>query len=327
VLAGACSVTGGGGTSAGSSSLGTGPPPPAPPVPALDGSYAGGTSLLSPIPASADQFRCSGEVNGFGVGFDYGFQKIIYTIGLKHHISGPPRTWFNCLRPPPEGPRANGCGEAQGAANVPDRGQWFDFAPACERHDQCYGTLGPTQNWCDQNFLRDMLFDCGAPDSPVRPSYTLDQRAACQELARRYSEVVGKIGSHFINQPPAPSPTVRIEPISPEVSLAGGTASVSIKASITGGKPPARDYRFDFLNEEVICTVDGVSVSCPARRGSTSPAETVVTFVAAFDNPGKHVVGVVVRDESFFPPEMSAPDTLHAHTASDAAVLTVTTNR
>lgn len=61
-------------------------------------------------------------------------------------------------------PRAstNGCG-SQGAdgTDVPD--DWFgvSFTPACDWHDQCYGTKGLSQSYCDRGMLEKNLEACG----------------------------------------------------------------------------------------------------------------------------------------------------------------------
>jgi RHS repeat-associated protein len=58
-------------------------------------------------------------------------------------------------------PTSNGCG-AQGGAQFPgDFGLW-DFTPACDGHDICYGACGSNKSDCDNQFLADMLSVCDA---------------------------------------------------------------------------------------------------------------------------------------------------------------------
>jgi RHS repeat-associated protein len=58
-------------------------------------------------------------------------------------------------------PSSNGCG-AQGGTQFPgDFGLW-DFTPACDGHDNCYGTCGSNKSDCDNQFLADMLSVCEA---------------------------------------------------------------------------------------------------------------------------------------------------------------------
>jgi hypothetical protein len=55
----------------------------------------------------------------------------------------------------------NGCGsQAPGAVDVPD--DWFgvSFTPSCDWHDQCYGTKGLTQDYCDRGMLARTVVAC-----------------------------------------------------------------------------------------------------------------------------------------------------------------------
>jgi hypothetical protein len=54
----------------------------------------------------------------------------------------------------------NGCGSASTQNLVPDRPFGFDFTPACNVHDICYGTCGTTQKSCDDQFISDMYDIC-----------------------------------------------------------------------------------------------------------------------------------------------------------------------
>jgi RHS repeat-associated protein len=45
-------------------------------------------------------------------------------------------------------------------AFVPDSPVGFDFGPACENHDHCYGTCGASKKSCDKQFLNDMRNKC-----------------------------------------------------------------------------------------------------------------------------------------------------------------------
>jgi RHS repeat-associated protein len=81
----------------------------------------------------------------------------------------PPPNWPpNQPWPPPQprdpgtGPGGpNGCGAAGGAQFPGNFGLW-DFTPACNGHDICYGTCGSSKEDCDSQFLDDMLSICSS---------------------------------------------------------------------------------------------------------------------------------------------------------------------
>lgn len=54
--------------------------------------------------------------------------------------------------------------ESNGCSIVPDRPLWFNFLPACQRHDFCYANLHLIEAWsddereeCDYRFLRECV--------------------------------------------------------------------------------------------------------------------------------------------------------------------------
>ena len=69
---------------------------------------------------------------------------------------------------PPPARAANGCGPAGFGFLVPDRPLGFDFAPACEHHDDCYTTpwreiadsRDDAKLACDTAFLEDLDLAC-----------------------------------------------------------------------------------------------------------------------------------------------------------------------
>lgn len=56
-------------------------------------------------------------------------------------------------------PTYNGCGGA-GSISVPGGGPLWNFTPACNGHDMCYGTCGASKNSCDAQFFIDMKTIC-----------------------------------------------------------------------------------------------------------------------------------------------------------------------
>jgi hypothetical protein len=56
-------------------------------------------------------------------------------------------------------PNQNGCG-AKGGTKVPGYYLFFDFTPACNAHDLCWGTCGADKAQCDSMFLHAMNDQC-----------------------------------------------------------------------------------------------------------------------------------------------------------------------
>lgn len=56
---------------------------------------------------------------------------------------------------------ANGCGE-EGGQRFPERVGGVNLRPACNLHDECYGTYGSTKEYCDQKLEEDIA-KSGAP--------------------------------------------------------------------------------------------------------------------------------------------------------------------
>jgi len=78
---------------------------------------------------------------------------------------------------------ANGCG-GQDSEWIPER--WpdvFDFESACNRHDDCYETLGKTKKICDKQFLTDMKRSCGRYSPQRRVRYGR-KALSCAAVAR-----------------------------------------------------------------------------------------------------------------------------------------------
>jgi RHS repeat-associated protein len=90
-------------------------------------------------------------------------------IQIPRPINVPPPNWPpNQPWPPPQPPGPgtgpggpNGCGAAGGTQYRGNYGLW-DFTPACNGHDICYGTCGSSKEDCDIRFLADMLSICSS---------------------------------------------------------------------------------------------------------------------------------------------------------------------
>jgi hypothetical protein len=54
-----------------------------------------------------------------------------------------------------------GCGNEGLEKAIPDQWGDADFYPACQAHDKCYATCGYTQTFCDDQFLGDLIEECG----------------------------------------------------------------------------------------------------------------------------------------------------------------------
>ncbi len=69
--------------------------------------------------------------------------------------------WFDLLfgspNPPPRSSDPNLCGSGSSEKWVPDYIGSLDLRPACQRHDDCYGTYGQPKGRCDFNLTLDIL--------------------------------------------------------------------------------------------------------------------------------------------------------------------------
>jgi hypothetical protein len=73
----------------------------------------------------------------------------------------------------------NGCGTTED--RLPDHFGKADFTPACNTHDECYGTCPKTKQGCDDQLLS--LLDAICVSRFVRPLEALD-RAWCRKETR-----------------------------------------------------------------------------------------------------------------------------------------------
>ena len=86
-------------------------------------------------------------------------------------------------------PTYNGCGDESFKGNlVPNKPFGFNFEPACNGHDLCYGTCGSSKDACDKEFLNNMLDMCSSYKY-LPPLYS-----KCSALAVIYYEAVHKFG-------------------------------------------------------------------------------------------------------------------------------------
>jgi phospholipase A2-like protein len=83
------------------------------------------------------------------------------------------------------------CGSGSTEGLVPDK-PGFNFAPACKKHDACYGTCGTKQATCDRNFHRDMRKICNDRFDKYDP-----RERACLEMANTYYSAVHRNGGDY----------------------------------------------------------------------------------------------------------------------------------
>lgn len=81
-------------------------------------------------------------------------------------------------------PTYNGCGAEGSSVKPPDSFGLWDFGPACNGHDICYGTCGSKKSKCDSDFLQNMLDVCSAY------SYLPILQQSCEKLAFTYYSAV-----------------------------------------------------------------------------------------------------------------------------------------
>lgn len=85
---------------------------------------------------------------------------------------------------PPYTPSVNGCGPAQGIGGPATPDSFFglvNFTPACNTHDQCYGTCNSDKSGCDHGLENDMRAACTEEFGRFNPL-----RYDCYEMAHDY---------------------------------------------------------------------------------------------------------------------------------------------
>jgi RHS repeat-associated protein len=82
-------------------------------------------------------------------------------------------------------PNQNGCG-SKGGTKVPGNYYGlFNFTPACNAHDLCWGTCGSDMVACNNQFLKDMLDQCNHYYSWFNP-LSIDVYMKCRNIAYLY---------------------------------------------------------------------------------------------------------------------------------------------
>ena len=78
---------------------------------------------------------------------------------ISEHVIAPTRT--GSPQKPQEQPRQlDLCGSNGNSQHIPEGMAATSFQGACRKHDRCYGTLGNTQEQCDQQLGQDILDEC-----------------------------------------------------------------------------------------------------------------------------------------------------------------------
>ncbi|MBK6982963.1 MAG: hypothetical protein IPH30_16635 [Betaproteobacteria bacterium] len=81
----------------------------------------------------------------------------------------------------------NSCGAA-GGRRYPNKFPGYSFEPACQNHDRCYEMCGASKAKCDNDFLRDMLNECGR--IPWAIAIFGGQARTCKNAAMSYNGAV-----------------------------------------------------------------------------------------------------------------------------------------
>jgi hypothetical protein len=99
-----------------------------------------------------------------------------------------------CFKPVPKQnykPTSNGCGPEKGFIKPPQSPLGVaTFTPACNKHDECYGTCNSGKATCDLNFFNDMAAIC-AHDYPGGGIFDNIGLGFCVQLAANYATAVG----------------------------------------------------------------------------------------------------------------------------------------
>jgi hypothetical protein len=86
---------------------------------------------------------------------------------------------------------AGACGTGWTEPLVPDRFGAADFTAACQAHDACYDTCGPSKRDCDSRFRSDLRSACRRS---YRKWWQFPGLAACLAVAGSYSLAVERRG-------------------------------------------------------------------------------------------------------------------------------------
>ncbi|MEW8089888.1 MAG: RHS repeat-associated core domain-containing protein [Candidatus Thiodiazotropha endolucinida] len=136
----------------------------------------------------SDPIGLWGGVNTYG----YANSNSLTNIDLKGLFWGPN---------PPSGPSPNpnptpnspifpgsSCGPAGSPNNFPNGmfGDW-NFEPACQYHDQCYGHCGADKGYCDRAFRDIMTWECNKLGDMI-------SRQTCRNMANAYYQAVDRFG-------------------------------------------------------------------------------------------------------------------------------------
>ncbi|MES9976293.1 MAG: RHS repeat-associated core domain-containing protein, partial [Candidatus Thiodiazotropha sp.] len=109
--------------------------------------------------------------------------------------SNPPSGPIPNPNPTPSSPIFPGssCGPAGSPNNFPNGvfGQW-NFEPACQYHDQCYGHCGADKGFCDEKFKEIMVWECNKITDP-------STRQLCRNMAYSYYQAVSHRGGIAYN--------------------------------------------------------------------------------------------------------------------------------
>jgi RHS repeat-associated protein len=93
-------------------------------------------------------------------------------------------------------PTSNGCG-GSGASWQPPQGMFsVDFTPACNTHDECYGTCAEKKSSCDWNLRQDIRAECDA----TLGRFNFIDKAGCYAAAHSYYLGVRYGGHPFYEQ-------------------------------------------------------------------------------------------------------------------------------
>jgi hypothetical protein len=89
-------------------------------------------------------------------------------------------------------PSPNGCGPKGGTKFPENFGTW-NFGPACNAHDICYGTCGSNKADCDRKFRDNMYKQCDTYYSWINPA-AIDIYHKCRNIAYIYYKAVKLYG-------------------------------------------------------------------------------------------------------------------------------------
>jgi RHS repeat-associated protein len=101
-------------------------------------------------------------------------------VNLYRYVGNDPVDWVD--------PSGLFCGSGISEIFIPDSFGRYNFAKACEAHDNCYGECGSSKNDCDSKFQENMYKECDTLNGLWKTN--------CKSVANSYHNAVKNLGAN-----------------------------------------------------------------------------------------------------------------------------------